>query len=191
MSVAPETSPLLYYLRIDLLDSDPPIWRSLWVLADTPLADLPRLLAAAMGWSGQAETQLKTQSATDLDTQTAAADLPLSAILRRQGDNLRYTYAPSLGWLHRVTLEAIEPAPEGTFIPHCVAGERHCPPEFCAGVWGYEDLLDRLNDPDDPDYHDLWEQVGYDFDPEKFNLDAANQRLRADLEASQGDNAGA
>ncbi|MFH7245260.1 MAG: plasmid pRiA4b ORF-3 family protein [Spirulina sp.] len=185
MSVDPEISPLLYHLRIDLLDSDPPIWRSLWVRANTPLVDLPRLLAAAMGWSGQAETQLKPQTATDLGSQPETADPPLSAILRRQGDSLRYTYAPNLGWLHRVTLAAIEPAPDEGFVPHCIAGERHCPPEFCAGVWGYEDLLDRLNDPEDPDYQDLWEQVGYDFDPEKFDLEAANQRLWATLDVPE------
>ena len=75
--------------------------------------------------------------------------------------------------LHLVALAARRP------LPSCIAGERHCPPEFCAGVWGYEDLLDRRNDPEDPDYAELWEQTGYDFDPEKFNLEAANQRLQS------------
>jgi hypothetical protein len=44
-------------------------------------------------------------------------------------------------------------------------------------VWGYEELIDRLSDPDDPDYEQLWETVGEDFDPEWFDLKAVNQRL--------------
>lgn len=167
-----------YQIRIDLLDSDPPIWRSLWVRADTSLTDLPPLLAAAMGWSGQAETQLRALSTPD--SSTAAEENPtLATVLRQPGDSLRYLYAPALGWLHRVTLEVVAPMDHDQPLPHCLAGERHCPPEFCSGVWGYEDLLDRLNDSEDPDYADLWEQVGYDFDPEKFDLVAANQRLQA------------
>ncbi|QQE66165.1 hypothetical protein GFS31_28630 [Leptolyngbya sp. BL0902] len=170
-----------YQLRIDLLDSDPPIWRSLWVRANTPLADLPALLAAAMGWSGRAETQLKAPPTLDNPTmaeENGDLSTDLSTMLRQPGDSLRYLYAPTLGWLHRVTLEAVAPVDNAQPLPCCIAGERHCPPEFCAGVWGYEDLLDRLNDPEDPDYADLWEQTGYDFDPEKFDLVAANQRLQ-------------
>lgn len=181
MVVAPESSLLRYQLRIDLLDSDPPIWRSFWLRADTPLADLPSILAAVMGWSGQAEADLKTQSSPSPENLSPddAAGL-LSSALRQPGDSLRYTYAPALGWLHRVTLETMEPAPpDKPPLPLCIAGERHCPPEFCAGVWGYEDLLDRLNDSEDPDYDQLWEQVGYSFDPEKFDPEAANQRLRS------------
>lgn len=178
MSMDPDTPFLCYQLRIDLLDSDPPIWRSLRLRADTPMADLPILLAAVMGWSGQAEYQLKAQTASgSLPTAEVSPSTPLSAVIRTPGDSLRYTYAPALGWLHRVALETVEPAQPGEPLPNCIAGERHCPPEFCAGVWGYEDLLDRLNDPEDPDYPELWEQTGYDFDPEKFDLEAANQRL--------------
>lgn len=166
-----------YQLRMDLLDSDPPIWRSLWVPADTPMAALPAILAAAMGWSGQAEAHLKIASGPD-DPSTLEP-LTLAAVLQQPGDSLRYTYAPTLGWLHRVRLEAVAPLREDEPLPRCIAGERHCPPEFCAGVWGYEDLLDRLNDPEEPDYDQLWEQVGYDFNPEAFDLAAVNQRLQA------------
>ncbi|MEB3291072.1 MAG: plasmid pRiA4b ORF-3 family protein [Leptolyngbya sp.] len=165
-----------YQLRIDLLDSDPPIWRSLWVQADTPLATLPPILAAAMGWSGSAEAYLKMTHGPNDGSDLEGVNL--AAVLQQPGDCLRYTYAPALGWLHRVCLEAVAPIPEEEFLPRCIAGERHCPPEFCAGVWGYEDLLDRLNDPEDPDYEQLWQQVGYDFDPETFDLTAVNQRLQ-------------
>ncbi|NJL45331.1 MAG: plasmid pRiA4b ORF-3 family protein [Leptolyngbyaceae cyanobacterium SM2_3_12] len=88
-----------------------------------------------------------------------------------------YTYDLTRGWLHQVTLETIQPDPDDTPLPICLAGERHCPPEFCAGVWGYTDLLDRLSDGDDPEFDTLWQQVGDDFDPEYFELASINRRL--------------
>jgi hypothetical protein len=109
MSMDSETPPLCYRLRIDMLDSDPPIWRSLWVWADTPLADLPTILAAVMGWSGQAEAHLHLPNASGGRSVTEAnPSHTLSSVLRHPGDSLRYTYAPALGWLHRVALEAVE-----------------------------------------------------------------------------------
>lgn len=181
MTLDRDSSSLCFQLRIDLLDSDPPIWRGLRLRADTSLVDVSRLLAATMGWSGKAEAQLQGHRIPDPGPASpgeAIGQPPLASLLRQPGDSLRYTYAPTLGWLHRVTLEAIEVLQPAEALPRCMAGERHCPPEFCAGVWGYEDLLDRLNDPEDPDYDQLWDQVGYDFDPETFDLEATNQRLQ-------------
>ncbi|MEM9769887.1 MAG: plasmid pRiA4b ORF-3 family protein, partial [Cyanobacteria bacterium P01_D01_bin.71] len=46
----------------------------------------------------------------------------------------------------------------------------------CGGVWGYEDLLERLSDPDAPDFEELLDWLG-DFDPEAFDMASVNQRL--------------
>ncbi len=162
-----------YHLYIELLDSDPPIWRQVCVSSDLSLDHLHRLLAAAMGWSGEADYVFKGQGRTLKDGEERS----LASLLMQPHDTLIYTYAPALGWLHKVTLEAIAPVDHP--LPHCTAGERQCPPEFCNGVWDYVDLLDRLGDGDDPDEVDaLWQKVGYDFDPEYFGLAAANQRLQ-------------
>ncbi|MBE9157921.1 plasmid pRiA4b ORF-3 family protein [Nodosilinea sp. LEGE 06152] len=162
-----------FCLHLELLDSDPPIWRRVCLQGDTSLEALHRVLAAAMGWSGQADYVIKGQG----QGLQSGEDRTLSTLLTQPGDSLIYTYAPAQGWLHKVTLESIGPA-EGS-VPRCTAGEHQCPPEFCQGVWDYVDLLDRLSDGDDPDEVDaLWQKVGYDFDPEYFDLAAANQRLQ-------------
>jgi hypothetical protein len=176
------SAPILYDLQVDLLDSEPPIWRRLWVNGETSLEALHRILVATMGWSGTADYRFKAQgphftTATDLGEGDRTR--LLQAVLSSQGDSLLYTYNPTQGWLHRVTLEQIQRAEPGQNLPHCVAGERSCPPEFCEGVWGYEELLDRLSDSEDPECDALWEQVGYDFDPERFKLTEVNQRLQA------------
>jgi hypothetical protein len=163
-----------YHLHVELLDSDPPIWRQMCVQGDASLEMLHHLLAAVMGWSGKADYVFKGQGRALQDGEERS----LSTLLTQPNDTLIYTYAPAQGWLHKVTLEAISPVDHP--LPHCTAGERQCPPEFCNGVWDYVDLLDRLGDSDDPEVVDaLWQQVGYDFDPEYFDLAAANQRLQA------------
>lgn len=167
-----------YHLHVELLDSDPYIWRQVYVRGDVSLAELHQVLAAVMGWSGEADYVFKGQGQV---LQAGEARL-LATLLTQPNEALIYNYAPAQGWLHKVTLEAIAPrgqAPADHPLPHCTAGERQCPPEFCNGVWDYVDLLDRLGDSDDPEEVDaLWQKVGYDFDPERFDLAAANRRLQ-------------
>ncbi|MGB3308996.1 MAG: plasmid pRiA4b ORF-3 family protein [Nodosilinea sp.] len=164
----------LYCLRVDLLDSEPPIWRQICLRSDASLAVLHRVLAAAMGWTGEADYMFQGQGQILQDGE----DRLLSTLLIQPNDTFLYTYAPVQGWLHKVRLESIDTAEAP--VPYCTAGDRQCPPEFCNGVWDYVDLLERLSDSDDPDEVDaLWQRVGYDFDPEKFDLAAANRRLQA------------
>ena len=178
-----------YQLYVELLDSDPPIWRQVWVPGDRTLGELHLVLAAAMGWLGDADYRFKDKGQVLAvgEPQGSATDPQgplLSTLLTQPGDSLIYLYAPAQGWLHRVTLESVGPGetPQ-TPLPYCSAGERQCPPEFCMGVWDYVDLLDRLGDSDDPEEVDaLWQKVGYDFDPERFDLAAANRRLQGLLQ---------
>jgi hypothetical protein len=53
--------------------------------------------------------------------------------------------------------------------PVCIAGKRACPPEDCGGVFGYEDLLKVLSDPEHEEYEDRIEWLGGSFDPEAFD----------------------
>ncbi|MFQ4137470.1 plasmid pRiA4b ORF-3 family protein [Nodosilinea sp. PGN35] len=196
--MATERTAEAYHLHVELLDSDPSIWRQIAVRGDVSLSDLHRALAAAMGWSGEADYVFAGQGQMLQDGE----ERYLATLLTQPDDTLLYTYAPAQGWLHKVTLEkvALEAIlPRGHFVnapaeynlPRCVAGEGQCPPEFCQGVWDYVDLLDRLSDSDDPDEVDaLWQKVGYDFDPEYFDLAAANRRLQRLKGADLGEPAG-
>ncbi|MGF1568966.1 MAG: plasmid pRiA4b ORF-3 family protein [Nodosilinea sp.] len=181
-----QPSPARYTLRIDLLDSEPAIWRRLRVNDSLSLDHLHRVLTTVMGWSGQADYRFKGlhqvfEGGLDLPPSEESTDEPrgLEDFLSQPGDTLLYTYDLTEGWLHRIVLEASEAATADGMSPHCTEGERACPPEFCQGIWGYEDLLDRLSDPDNPEADALWERVGYDFDPEYFDRSGVNQRLQA------------
>jgi hypothetical protein len=176
----PAAAPV-YGLRIELVDSEPPIWRQVCVAASLTLGDLHPILAVVMGWAGNARfTYQAHRQPNPGDSPTAQEllpEMPLMAVLVHPGDTLLYTYNPQQGWLHKVWLEAINPSAMEESLPACLAGEGNCPPEICCGVWGYEELIDRLSDPDAPDYEQLWETVGEGFDPDWFDLKSVNQRL--------------
>jgi len=176
--------PSAYCLRIAVLDSDPSIWRRFCLDAHRSLRELHPILAAVMGWSGAANYHFKIPQRSGperlsvSDTEAQACSLTLADLVTKTGDSFFYTYNLSQGWIHIVTLETLGASESPPTVPYCLEGEQACPPEFCEGVWGYEELLDRLDDPDDAEYDTLWQRVGYGFDPARFDLDAVNQRLR-------------
>lgn len=61
----------------------------------------------------------------------------------------------------------------------CVAGERNCPPEDRGGAHGFAEMLDILRNPSHPRNDEALEWIGDDFDPEYFDLEKGNQRLRS------------
>ena len=46
------------------------------------------------------------------------------------------------------------------------------------GVWGYEELVEAIQDADHPEQEGYLEWVGDEFDPEAFDLDEINEALR-------------
>lgn len=62
--------------------------------------------------------------------------------------------------------------------PNCITGKRACPPEDCGGVWGYQNFLEVLQDPDHPEHEEMLEWAGGGFDPEDPDLEDVNPRLK-------------
>jgi Plasmid pRiA4b ORF-3-like protein len=89
-----------------------------------------------------------------------------------------YEYDFGDGWEHVVLLEKVLPPEQGVDYPRCTAGKRACPPEDVGGVWGYESFLETIRDPSHPEHDDMLEWAGGEFDPEQFDLNAANEALR-------------
>jgi hypothetical protein len=96
---------------------------------------------------------------------------------------MQYEYDFGDGWGHKIGLgELLTAAPERRY-PLCAAGERACPPEDCAGTWGYEQLIETIADPKQPDHEQLREWAGLperaSFDPARFDLAEANRQMFA------------
>jgi hypothetical protein len=90
-----------------------------------------------------------------------------------------YVYDFGDNWELVILVEKILPMDEKTQYPICIAGKRSGPPEDCGGPWGYMELLDVLNDPNDPEHEDRVEWVGGDFDSELFDTEEISVRLRS------------
>ncbi len=180
------TTPQILQCHVWLLDSDPPIWRSFEVGDQITLDALHGVLQRVMGWEFSylydfkiGEERYASPFPTPLDG-TLDATMPLLAGLKlEKGAKFTYTYDFGDGWRHQITIADILPWRDDIQLPRCLEGDRACPPEDCGGVWGYEGLLERLADPEDPDYEELLDSIGIDFDSERFDVDAANARLQS------------
>lgn len=166
-----------------LLDSDPPIWRRFQISRQATLDDLHTTLQIVMGWDNSHLHAFEVRG----DRYASPFPVPLEGTLDstsksladfnfRKGSKLLYTYDFGDGWMHQLTAET--PSDKSATLPVCLIGERACPPEDCGGVWGYEDLMERLADPEDPEYEELLDWIGPDFDPEAFDVGAVNRQLQ-------------
>lgn len=190
-SAGPTTN-TIYQLKVTLADSKPPIWRRIQTPGPVTLAELHRIIQAAMGWEDSHLHQFIAggivygPSEPDLDDATFEMKderrARLSQVAPTEGSKFTYEYDFGDGWEHTILVEKIlEPEP-GAHYPRCLAGKRACPPEDSGGVWGYVDLIETLKTPDNPEYAEMREWVGENFNPEAFSLDEIN----ADLEALRG-----
>jgi hypothetical protein len=171
---------------VTLQEVEPPVWRRLVVPSDTPLPRLGALLQAALGWEaghvGVFDTGVVRYGPEDAELEDLEDDasVRLAELLPAAGHKALYEYDP-LGdsWQHLLAVEQVGPSPEvGGGTPRVLAGERACPPEDIGGAPGYEDLLEALADPAHEGHAEAREVAGEDFDPEAFDLAAANAGLR-------------
>ena len=173
--IAPE--PGIYSLKVTLVDSEPEVWRQVLIPAQISLSELHLILQAAMGWENTRSYQFQIGLGPDKSV-LSEEDLLPAAIACLENKQLYYAYDPKNGWLHRIEIEPSKPDLEGNIsLPFCTAGHAACPPENTGGVWGYDELLARLENTADPEYIDLLDKYG-DLDPDYFSLEAANNRIK-------------
>ncbi|MFA5924305.1 MAG: plasmid pRiA4b ORF-3 family protein [Methylococcaceae bacterium] len=87
-------------------------------------------------------------------------------MLKKEKDTLIYEYDFGDSWEHKILLEKILTDDGKTVLPVCIKGKRASPPEDCGGIWGYEELLETISNPKHPDYNDMLEWLGGEFDHE-------------------------
>jgi hypothetical protein len=102
----------------------------------------------------------------------------LSQVVLREDAKFVYEYDFGDSWEHTVLVEKILPVEKGKHYPYCSKGKRACPPEDVGGPWGYTDFLKTIQDVNHSEHEDMLEWVGGQFDPEAFDLEEVNRRLR-------------
>jgi len=175
----------IYQLKVSLKGSRPPIWRRLLIASTDNLEDVHIALQIVMGWTNSHMHEFAKNGVrygmpdedfpSDVRDET---DFRLDQVLKKEKDNLHYVYDFGDGWEHQVVLEKILTFETGAVLPVCLKGSRACPPEDVGGIPGYEMLLETISDSAHPEYEEMLEWVGGDFDPEHFDLAQTNDLLR-------------
>lgn len=177
----------IYQIKVTLDDTHPPIWRRIQAPGNTTLLKLHDILQIVMGWEDYhlhmytIEGLIYGDSADDEygDLGTVnEANYKLRQVIYREGQRFSYEYDFGDSWDHTLLVEKILPPQEGVRYPLCLKGKRACPPEDVGGLWGYENFLEAIRDPSHDEHEEYLTWVGGKFDPEAFDLDEVNARLR-------------
>ena len=174
---APDNPEQIATLRIELLDTDPLIWRQVEIPTSITLRALHDIIQAAMGWFDQHLWELRLGKQTyglpmDEDwgpgRRLDAAKIRLNQVLKPGKTMIDYTYDFGDSWEHRLTVTDIRPGHCDTAYPRYTAGERAAPPEDCGGLPGFYAALEALADPDHPEHADVAEWYE-DYEPDVFD----------------------
>ena len=153
-------------VRIELVDTDPPIWREVEVPTSITLKVLHDVVQTVMGWfdyhlwAFTIGTQRYGLPADEDDGW--GHEPPADATKVRQRDVLRsrktvigYLYDFGDGWEHRLTVTNIRAGEPATSYPRHVGDERNAPPEDCGGIPGFYHMPDALADPNHTDHAEV------------------------------------
>nr|CBA32626.1 hypothetical protein Csp_D33090 [Curvibacter putative symbiont of Hydra magnipapillata] len=177
-----------YQMLVRLVDSEPLIWRQISVPGNMTLADLDRIIQAAMGWTNS-HLHLFTidghvYGMPDDESVDEMPNLPddeftLDEVLGTKVKTFFYEYDLGDGWQHQVSVQMVMIANEGhNSWPMCLAGANACPPEDVGGLGGYEEFLEAIRDPSHEEHDAMRRWCGGPFDPIGFDINSANRDIR-------------
>jgi hypothetical protein len=174
----------IHQLKVTLTRIRPPVWRRIQVASTIDLRRLHDVVQATMGWTqshlyefeigGVAygepspDSYLSVRSAKSTQLRRVAPDAGMA---------FGYVYDFGDDWQHHVLVEKVLPPEPGVTYPRCLTGRRACPPEDVGGVWGYQEFLEAIRDPQHEEHASMLEWIGGSFDPDAFDVRAVNQEL--------------
>jgi len=177
----------IYQLKITLRESKPPIWRRIQVKSNITLAKLHDIFQIVMGWTDSHLHQFIIHGVEygvphpDYDYDMDMEDekhFKLGKLISAEKERFVYQYDFGDGWEHEILVEKILPIEEDLHYPICLKGNRACPPEDCGGIGGYSDFLEAIEDVKHPEHNDMLEWIGGKFDPEEFDIEKTNKKLK-------------
>jgi hypothetical protein len=171
-------------MKVTLKDIEPSIWRSVLVPGGITLHKFHKILQVVMGWQGYHLYSFTVgESLYGIPDPDYAPEFKDSLRVKLQkviSEKMKFVYVYDFGdnWEHEIQVEQILKANKGDFHPVCLGGKRACPPEDVGGACGYEDFLEAFSDPSHEEYEHMHAWAGDGFDPERFDLQTVNEKLR-------------
>jgi hypothetical protein len=175
----------VFQMRITLsYVDDPPVWRQVLIPASYTLAQVHKVIQAAMGWENchMHSFQIgRTSYGPDPDGELGFADETKTRLgdVARVRTRIGYEYDFGDGWEHELVIEARLAAEADKTYPACIAGEGACPPEDSGGAYSFGELKEVLAGPPSDERDEMREWAGEDYDPARFDLAAANAAVAA------------
>lgn len=164
-------------IRIELVDTDPLIWRAVEVPTSITLKALHDIIQAVMGWFdchlwefsvATRKYGLPMDEDWGTEPRFEASKVRLHDVLAPGKTIIDYLYDFGDSWEHRLTVSGVRQGDSALSYPRYIGGERNSPPEDCGGIPGFYELLDAIADPDHPNHADMVEWLD-DYDPETFD----------------------
>ena len=165
-------------VRIELLDTDPQIWREVEVPTSVTLKVLHDIVQITMGWLDQHLWEFRIDDRSyglpmdedrGMEPRIEAIKVRLRDVLKPRRTTIKYIYDFGDGWEHRIIVTRVRPGAPGVSYPHYLGGEWNCPPEDCGGTPGYYAMLDALADPGHPDHAEVAEYLE-GWDPKEIDV---------------------
>jgi hypothetical protein len=195
----------VFEVRVELVDSEPAIWRRFELASTLALSRVHQVLQTAFGWEdahlhrfvasnpfaplrpvdGEFPEVLQWLPGQECEEpgDRPEEDCSLDQLLALGSGGAFYEYDFGDSWLHRLELVSRWPAGEDSPSARLIDGARRGPLEDSGGFRGYEEIMDALADPSNPDHveHSAWvaEITGSDgpFDPAFLDITAINHAL--------------
>jgi hypothetical protein len=192
-------------VRVELVDSEPEIWRRFELRGSLALSQVHQVLQAAFGWEdahlhrfvasdpfaplrpvdGEFPEFLQWLPGQDCEEpgDRPEEECTLEQLLALGAGAAFYEYDFGDSWPHRLELISRRSATADSPQALLIGGARRGPLEDSGGLPGYEEVMDALADPSHPDHaeHAAWvaDITGSDqpFDPAFLDIPAVNRAL--------------
>ncbi len=147
---------MILQLRLELVGSEPSIWRRTLVEDTGTLHALHRIIQLLMGWWDYHLYEFEVKGRRfhgpgdepefeGEDFGEEAAEVTLRALGLRKGDAFLYRYDFGDGWEIAIDVEWRRQAGgRGWVLPALLDGARAGPPEDCGGIGGLDEILEAL-----------------------------------------------
>jgi hypothetical protein len=190
-------------LKVTLAGSRPSIWRRVEVHSGLTLEDLHFVIQAVFAWEnshlyhflvppgGKLTRRAMTNAVRyhvlppdpffdEEESEDRAADeAMLGRVFTDDCSQIIYEYDFGDSWEHVVKLAKRTPGGEQDHVPVCLAGAGAAPRDDMGGIGGFYEWVAAVHDSSHEMHEEAVAWLRADFDPARFDVDAANARLRA------------